>query len=317
MGRYLARRLIGLPLTLLGVSVLAFVFLRLIPGDAIQTRLGTATVLSPEQLAHQRAYLGLDQPLPVQYATWLWSVVHGDLGYSIRTGQPAAVEIARRLPVTVELAGAAALVALGLGVSLGVGSALRPNGVLDLSARGFALVGLALPSFWMGTLLILVFARYLRWMPNTGGFVDLFQDPVANVTLILFPAITLGLTMAAVVMRTTRSAMLDVLGADFIRTARAKGLPGILVINRHALKNGMIVVVTILGIQISALLGGAIVVEEVFSVPGVGRLLLTAISQRDYAVVQGAVLIIATLVVLTSTIVDILYGFLDPRIRYS
>ena len=274
-------------------------------------------MLSAEQLSRMRAFFGLDQPLHLQYLTWLGSILRGDAGYSVRSGQPVTAEIAGRLPVTIELALAAAIVALALGIPLGLVSALRPGGVLDLLARGFGLLGLALPNFWLGTLLILFFARYLHWMPNTGGYVDLLADPAANLRFLMFPALTLGLAMAAVVMRTSRSAMLDVLGADYIRTAHAKGLPARTVVERHALKNGMIVVITILGIQVGYLLGGAVVVEEVFSLPGLGRLLLNAINQRDYAVVQGGVLVIATLFVAANTVVDVLYGFIDPRIRFT
>jgi len=317
VGAFLARRLISLPATLLGVSVLTFLFLRLIPGDQITARIGTSQALSPQQVASLRAYFGVDQPLPVQYLNWLGSLLRGDAGYSIRSGQPVFAELASRLPVTLELALAAAVVALGVGIPLGLVSALRPESGLDLLARAFGLVGLALPSFWLGTLIILLFARYLRWMPNTGGYVDLFVDPGANLRFLVFPAVTLGVAMAAVVMRTMRSAMLDVLGTEYIRTARAKGLPPRLVIDRHALRNSLIVVVTILGIQVGYLLGGAVVVEEVFSVPGVGRLLLNAINQRDYAVVQGGVLVIATLFVAMNTLVDLLYGYFDPRIRYA
>ena len=317
MSRYLARRLLSLPPTLLGVSVLTFLFLRLIPGDAIAVRLGTSTALSPQQLAELRSYLGLDQPLHVQYLTWLGSLLRGDAGYSIRTGQPVVAEIAARLPVTAELALAAALVALALGLPLGILSALRPNTRLDLLARSFGLLGLSLPNFWLGTLFVLLFARYLRWMPNTGGYAGLTEDPAANLRFLLFPAITLGVAMAAVVMRTARSAMLDALGADYIRTARAKGLGAAAVVTRHALRNSLIVVVTILGIQVGYLLSGAVVVEEIFSVPGVGRMLLNAINQRDYALVQGAVLVVALLFVTVNTLVDALYGWLDPRIRYA
>jgi peptide/nickel transport system permease protein len=310
---YLVKRLLSLPLTLLGVSLVTFLFLRLIPGDAIAARLGTSTALSPEQLARMRALFGLDEPLHVQYVTWLGSLLRGDAGFSVRSGQPVTTEIAARLPVTIELALAAAVVALGLGIPLGLVSALQPGGVLDLAARGFGLLGLALPNFWLGTLAILLFARYLHWMPNTGGYVDLWVDPAANVRFLIFPAVTLGVAMAAVVMRTTRSAMLDVLGADYIRTAL---LPR-QVVRRHALKNGLIVVVTVLGIQVGYLLGGAVVVEEVFSLPGLGRLLLAAINQRDYALVQASVLVIAALFVAANTVVDVAYGFLDPRIRFG
>ena len=194
-------------------------------------------------------------------------------------------------------------------------SALRPGSRLDIVARIGGLVALSLPSFWLGTLIIVIFSLYLRWLPNTGGFVDLTQDPLANLSLLLFPATTLGLALAAATMRMTRSAMLDVLGADYVRTATAKGLWPALVVRRHVLKNGLIVVVTLLGIQIGQLFGGAVVVEEIFSVPGVGRMLLAAIVQRDYALVQGAVLAVAVLFVAVNIAVDVLYGYLDPRIR--
>ena len=317
MRQYLAKRLLSLPPTLLGVSLLTFLFLRLIPGDAIAVRLGTSTVLSPQQLAELRGYLGIDQPLPVQYVHWVGALLRGDAGYSLRTGQPVVTEIAARLPVTAELALAAAMVALALGLPLGILSAVRPNTALDLGARSFGLLGLSLPNFWLGTLFVLLFARYLRWMPNTGGYVGLTEDPWANLRFLLFPAVTLGVAMAAVVMRTTRSAMLDVLATDYVRTARAKGLGGAAVIHRHALKNSLIVVVTILGIQVGYLLSGAVIVEEIFAVPGVGRMLLNAINQRDYALVQGSVLAVAALFVTVNTLVDLVYGYLDPRIRFQ
>jgi peptide/nickel transport system permease protein len=317
MTAYLVKRALSLPLTLAGVSVVTFLFLRLIPGDAITARLGTSTALNADQLQRMRAYFGLDQPLHAQYLSWVGSLLRGDAGFSIRSGQPVTTEIATRLPVTIELALAAAVVALVLGIPLGLLSALRPNTWLDLLGRGFGLIGLALPNFWLGTLAILLFARYLHWMPNTGGYVDLLADPAANLRFLIFPALTLGVAMGAVVMRTTRSAMLDVLAADYIRTAHAKGLAAQRVVEQHALKNGLIVVVTILGIQVGYLLGGAVVVEEVFSLPGIGRMLLNAINQRDYALVQGGVLVIATLFVAANTLVDVMYGFLDPRIRFS
>lgn len=317
MTTYLLKRALSLPLTLLGVSLVTFLFLRLIPGDAITARLGTSTALGPEQLARMRALFGLDLPIHLQYLNWLGSLLRGDAGYSIRSGQPVVAEIAARLPVTIELALAAAIVALVVGIPLGLVSALQPNTAWDILARGFGLIGLALPNFWLGTLAILLFARYLHWMPNTGGYVDLTTDPLANLGFLVFPSVTLGVAMGAVVMRTTRSAMLDVLGADYVRTAHAKGLAPRWVIERHALKNGLIVVVTILGIQVGYLLGGAVVVEEVFSLPGLGRMLLNAINQRDYALVQAGVLVIATLFVAANTLVDLLYGFLDPRIRYT
>lgn len=317
MSGYLAKRLLGAIPTLIGVSLLTFLFIRLIPGDAIAARLGTSTALEPEELASLRAYFGLDQPLPVQYWNWLTSILRGDFGYSIRTGRPVLVEIAERLPATLELAAAATLIAVAIGLPLGLLSAMRPNSRVDLAARIGGLVGLSLPSFWLGTLIIVLFSLYLRWLPNTGGYVDFMRDPVGNLALLLFPAITLGVALAAATMRMTRSAMLDVLGADYVRTAAAKGLAPPLIIRRHVLKNGLIVVVTLLGIQVGQLLGGAVVVEEIFSIPGVGRMLLTAIVQRDYALVQGGVLAIAILFVAVNIVVDLLYGYLDPRIRLA
>ena len=317
MSRYLAWRLVGAIPTLLGVTVLTFLFIRLIPGDAIAARLGTSTALSPEQLASLRAYFGLDQPLYQQYWTWLTSLVHGDFGYSIRTGRPVLVEITERLPVTLELAAAATVIAVAIGLPLGLLSAMRPRSRADVIARIGGLIGLSLPSFWLGTLIIVFFSLYLRWLPNTGGYVDFVHDPLGNLALIVLPAVTLGVALAAATMRMTRSAMLDVLSADYVRTAWAKGLPGALVVRRHVLKNGLIVVVTLLGIQVGQLLGGAVVVEEIFSIPGVGRMLLAAIVQRDYALVQGGVLAIAILFVLVNIVVDLLYGYLDPRIRLA
>src|SRR2546422_5899670 len=317
MSRYLAWRLVGAIPTLLGVTVLTFLFIRLIPGDAIAARLGTSTALSPEQLASLRAYFGLDQPLYEQYWTWLTSLLRGDFGYSIRTGRPVLVEITERLPATLELAVAATAIAVAIGLPLGLLSAMRPRSRADVIARVGGLIGLSLPSFWLGTLIIVFFSLYLRWLPNTGGYVDFVRDPLGNLRLLLFPAITLGLALAAATMRMTRSAMLDVLSADYVRTARAKGLAPRVVLRRHVLKNGLIVVVTLLGIQVGQLLGGAVVVEEIFSVPGVGRLLLNAIVQRDYALVQGAVLVIAILFVALNIVVDLLYGYLDPRIRLA
>ncbi len=302
---------------MLGVSLLTFLFIRLIPGDAIAARLGTSTALTPDQLASLRSYFGLDQPLPLQYWNWLTSLLRGDAGYSIRTGRPVFLEIAQRLPATLELALAATAIALAVGLPLGLLSALRPRSRLDVAARIGGLVGLSLPNFWLGTLIIVLFSLYLRWLPNTGGYVDLLQDPLGNLRLLLFPAVTLGFALAAATMRMTRSAMLDVLGADYVRTATAKGLAPRVVVRRHVLKNGLIVVITLLGIQVGQLLGGAVVVEEIFSVPGVGRLLLNAIVQRDYALVQGAVLVIAILFVALNIIVDLLYGYLDPRIRLA
>lgn len=309
--------MVGAVPTLLGVTVVTFLFIRLIPGDAIAVRLGTSTALTEEQLASMRAYFGLDLPLPVQYWNWLTSLLSGDAGYSIRSGQPVFTEVLARFPATLELAIAATLVAIGVGVPLGLLSALHQNSRIDLVSRGLGLVALSLPNFWLGTLVILVFSLYVRWLPNTGGYADLVADPLGNLRFVVLPASTLGLAMAAAVMRITRSATLDVLSADFVRTAHAKGLAPSTVVRRHVLRNALVVVITVLGVQFGYLLGGAVVVEEIFAVPGVGRMLLAAILQRDYALVQGGVLAIAVLVVVVNGVVDLCYTYLDPRIRLA
>jgi len=315
VGRYLATRLVGTIPTLVGVSVLTFLFIRLLPGDAIAARLGTSTVLTPEQLASLRSYFGLDLPLPQQYWGWLSSLLHGDAGFSIRTGRPVVVELAQRLPATLELAIVGTAIALAIGLPLGVASALRPRSRLDLAAQTGGLLGLSMPNFLLGTLIIYLFSVNLRWMPNTGSYVDFTADPLGNLRLILFPAVTLGVALSAATMRLTRSAMLDVLAADYVRTARSKGLGPRIVLTRHALKNALIVVITVVGVQFGNLLGGAVVVEEVFSIPGIGRMLFTAIVQRDYALVQGGVLAIALLFVGLNIVIDLLYAYIDPRVR--
>jgi len=317
MYQYILRRLALLVPTVLGVSVLVFLFVHLVPGDIIDVQVGTTMGITPEQLQGLREYYGLDKPLHIQYLGWIGSLLRGDMGISIRSGQTVVKEILTRYPVTLELTLAAALVALCLGVPLGIVSALRRNSLVDLAARFLALLGLSLPHFWIGTLLILLLSRSLRWMPNTAGFVDLAADPFMNLKQIIFPAIALGAGMAAAVMRQTRSSMLDVLSQDYVRTARAKGLNERIVLLRHCLKNALIVIITILGIQIGYLLGGTVVVEEVFALPGIGRMMLNAILQRDYALVQGVGLFIALNFALINLIADIAYAIADPRIHYE
>ncbi len=317
MRRYILQRLILLGFTLLGMSVLVFLFVRLIPGNVIDVQVGTLMGITPEQLQGLREYYGLDQPLHVQYVRWIGALLQGDMGISIRSGQPVVKEILARYPVTLELTLAATLVGLALGVPLGLISALRRNEPVDILARFLALIGLALPHFWIGTLLVLFLSRTLFWMPNTASFVDFSTDPCMNLKQIFFPAVTLGVGMAAAVMRQTRSSMLDVLGQDYVRTARGKGLSDRLVLLRHCLKNALIVVITVAGIQMGYLLGGSVVVEEVFSLPGIGRMMLNAILNRDYASVQAAGLVIALSFAFINLITDLAYGLVDPRIRYE
>ena len=318
MLRYIARRLVAVIPTLIGVSVLVFVAIRLVPGDAIVTMLGTeAGMLTEKQRAALEAYFGLDKPATVQYVTWMGDVLQGDLGFSIRHGKPVLDLILERFPVTLELALVSLVIALTIGISLGTMSAVLHNSFIDLFGRLFALVGLAAPNFLIATLLIYVLSVYFGILPNTGDYVELTEDPAKNLQQIVFPAMTLGFSFSASVMRTTRSAMLEVLGEDYIRTARAKGLRSRTVITRHALRNALIPVVTLTGVELGYLLGGAVIIEQIFALPGLGRLALNAISQRDYALIQGATLFIAVNFVMINLVVDLIYALVDPRISYG
>lgn len=317
MTRYLVERLLALIPTLLGVSVVVFLVIHLIPGDVINAQIGTQFQLTEEQAAALRRYFGVDKPLHEQYFIWLASILRGDFGYSVRSGQPVLKEILTRFPLTLQLTLMAGFFALLVGVPVGILSATRPDSAVDLGGRSFALVGLAMPNFWVATLVILVLSLGFGWLPNSGAYVDLWVNPLENLKQLVFPALVLGLAMAASVMRTTRSSMLEVLGQDYIRTARGKGLREGSVINGHGLKNALIPVITIVGVQLGYLLGGAFIVEEVFALPGIGRLVLTGISNRDYAVVQGAILFIAVNFVLINLAADLLYRHVDPRIRYQ
>lgn len=318
MLRYLIQRfLIAIP-TLLGVSLLVFVAIRLVPGDAITAMLGTeAGLLTASQRESLEQYFGLDKSPVAQYFTWLGNVVQGDLGYSVRLGQPVLDLILHRLPVTFELALLSVIIALAIGVPLGICSAIYRNTAVDLGGRLFALIGLAAPNFLVATLSIFVLSKYFNILPNAGNFTSLVDDPVENLKQMILPAATLGFAFSASVMRTTRSAMLEVLGQDYVRTARSKGLRERVVVGRHALRNALIPVVTLTGIEVSYLLGGTVIIEQIFALPGLGRLTLNAIAQRDYALIQGVTLFIACMVVVVNIIVDLGYAALDPRISYA
>jgi peptide/nickel transport system permease protein len=316
--RYLLQRFLFAIPTLLGVSVLVFVAIRMVPGNAITAMLGTeAGLLTANQRASLEEYFGLDKSPVEQYFVWLRNVLQGDLGYSVRLGEPVLDLILHRLPVTFELAFLSVVVALLIGIPLGVGSAVRRNSAIDLGGRLFALIGLAAPNFLVATLSIFVLSKYFNFLPNAGNFTRLLDDPVLNLKQMLLPALTLGLAFSASVMRTTRSAMLEVLSQDYVRTARAKGLREKVVIVRHTLRNALIPVVTLTGIEISYLLGGAVIIEQIFALPGLGRLTLNAISQRDYALIQGVTLFIAAMVVIINVLVDLGYAAIDPRITYA
>ena len=301
--------------TLVGVSILVFLLVRLIPGTIVEQMLGAEAEVTEELLARLRSFFGLDQPIHVQYGTWLAQALQGDLGVSWQVGMPVQQMILARLQVTVELTLGAMLVALVVGIPFGIISAIKENTALDHVIRIASLFSLSMPIFWQAAMMILILSVWLRWAPV--GYVELAADPGANVRQMILPWIVLGTAVAATIMRMTRSCLLEVMRQDYIRTARAKGLRERVVIWSHALKNAMIPVITVAGLQVGYLLGGAVVTEEVFTLPGIGRLVLWAIYQRDYPLVQGTVLFIAVAFALTNLVVDAIYGYLDPRIRYT
>lgn len=298
--------------TLLVISLVVFTGVRMIPGDPARVMGGTDA--DPAGLAEIRAKYGLDDPVPLQYLRWLGLALRGDLGESIRTREGVVRTVAAKLPITIELAGLSLLIALAIAIPAGVFSAVRRNTIWDLLANGVSLCGLSVPSFWLGIMLILLFSVRLRLLPAS-GFVPLFQDPLANLERMIMPAFVLGAGLAAVLMRQTRNSMIEVMSADYIRTAYSKGLAGRVVVFRHAIRNGLIPVVTILGLQTGALMGGAVVTEQIFVVPGFGRLIVEAVFTRDYPMVQGVVLITASAYVLINLLVDVAYSLLNPRIR--
>ncbi len=314
MTQYILRRLLLMVPVALLVTVIVFVLVRLTPGDPVLVYAGEER--DPETLAQIRRSLGLDQPLPVQYAAWLGRALQGDFGRSIRTRQPVLEAIVERLPATIELGLAALFISVSVALVVGTVSALKRNSLLDLLVTGAAIGGVSLPNFFLGITLILVVAVVLRLLPP-GGYVPFVQDPAANLRYLILPAITLASASLAVNLRQVRSSLVDVLSQDYIRVARAKGLPERLVIVRHALKNALIPVVTLVGLQAGAIIEGAIITETIFFWPGVGRLAVDSIAGRDYPVVQTIVLFSAISFMLSTLVVDILYAWLDPRISYG
>jgi peptide/nickel transport system permease protein len=312
MTDFLVRRALISALTLLLISLIVFAGVRMIPGDPARVLAGTEA--DAAGLQEIRAKYGLDDPLPVQYVRWLGLALRGDLGESIRTRQPVAATVALKLPITIELACLSLLVALAIALPAGIVAAVRRNTVWDVAASAVSLCGVSIPNFWLGIMLILLVSVRLGWLPAS-GFVPLVEDPLGNLRRMVMPAFVLGTGLAAVLMRQTRNAMIEVLSQDYIRTARAKGLaqPGVVI--RHALRNGLIPVVTILGLQMGALMGGAVVTEQIFVLPGFGRLIVEAVFTRDYPLVQGVVLITASSYVLINLLVDVSYTVLNPRIR--
>lgn len=315
MQRYILRRIIQMVIVIFFFSMLVFTIIRMVPGDPA-TMMFPIDEMTPEAVAQVRHEMGLDKPIPVQYLAWLKEVSRGNFGVSWRSKQPAMKLIGERLPATLVLAGAAILVALLITVPLGIASGVRPHSLIDNLATAFSLAGIATPSFWLGLMLILLFAVTWRVLPAS-GYTPLSTDLTQGLRRLIMPALTLGVSYAAPLTRFLRTGLLDVMSADYIRTARAKGLRERRVVLGHALKNAMLTVVTVLGMQIGALIGGAIVTESVFAWPGIGRLLLDSIVKRDYGVLQGVVLFVCASYMIINLLVDILYAYLDPRIRYT
>ena len=314
MARYVARRLLTtIPVVVL-VTVIVFLLLHVTPGDPVVIMLGDQA--APDAVAVLRHNLGLDLPLPVQYGVWLWRVARGDLGTSLRTHDPVGRLALARYPTTLELLVLAMLVSLAIAIPTGVLSAVRRNSWIDMLLTPLAISGVSLPSFWVGILLIWAFSVTLAWFP-TVGFIPLGTSVVGNLRTMVLPVVTLGVALAAIVMRITRASLLQVLRLDYVRTARAKGVAEGAIIFRHALRTTLIPVVTVLGLQTGTLLGGAVIVESIFALPGMGRLIVDAIFARDFPLVQGVVLILAVSFILVNLGVDLLYAWLDPRIRYA
>lgn len=314
MYAYILRRLFMLIPVLFGVSIVIFFALRVIPGDVAATILGTDA--TPEALAQIREDFGLNLPIYEQYLNWIGGVLTGDFGESMRTGKEVLPDILSRFAITFELTLIAAFISWIIAIPLGIIAGMKRNSKTDFSVRILSLLGVSVPNFALATVLILVLALFFSYSPPV-GYVGFFEDPITNLQILFLPAIVLGTSMAGAVMRMTRSSILEILRQDFIRTIRAKGAKERVVIFNHALRNAMIPILTIIGMQIGVLLGGTVIIEQIFSLPGLGQLVLTGINQRDFTVVQGSVLFIAFVFVIINLIVDLLYSYLDPRITYK
>jgi peptide/nickel transport system permease protein len=312
---FLRQVLLAIP-ALLGVVLTTFILMRAVPGDVVTNLVGLEGNVSPERMAEMRRMFGLDLPIHVQFGQWFGAALQGDLGSSLRTSRPIVQDLLLRFPVTLELTFLSLVIALVIAIPLGIVAAVRRGSVVDFLVSVFALLGLSIPGFFLGILLILLFSLRLGMLPPA-GFVPVQDSLWANLKNMILPSLSLGLVLAAAITRIVRSSMLEVLNRDYIRTARAKGLSERIVTYRHALRNALIPVVTVVGLQFGTLLGGAVIIEQVFSLPGVGRFALEGINLRDYPVVQGAVLLIAAAFILVNLLVDVIYSLIDPRIRYS
>jgi peptide/nickel transport system permease protein len=320
MGEYAIRRVLLVIPTLLAATILVFALFWIVPGDPALTILaggeGDSGTVSTEQLEQMRQALGLDRPIYVQYVSWLWSVLRGDLGTSLWYKTPVWDQLKDRFLVTMELAVMAMLLAFLVAVPLGITSAVKQDTGFDYLSRIFSTIGIALPTFWLGILIVYALATFFQWLPPL-GYATVWEDPLTNLQQLIFPAVTLAFHDLAFTARVTRSSMLEVMREDYLKTARAKGVMEIVVVGRHALKNALLPVVTVSGYQFGRLLGGVIIVESIFVVPGLGTMLIDSIVHRDFIVLQAIVLLIAAVVLVLNLAIDLLYGVLDPRIRYQ
>ncbi|MFW5787624.1 MAG: nickel ABC transporter permease [Halanaerobiales bacterium] len=312
MSRYILQRLVMVVPVLLIVTILIFSLIHLTPGDPAQLILGQEA--SPEALRNLREKLGLNRPLHIQYLSWMGDVLRGDLGESVRDNRNVAQTIFYKLPATIELAVLGILISIFISIPAGIISAVKKGSVFDYSATLVALGGISMPSFWVGILLIYLFAVKFKVLPPS-GYVPIWENAGANLRLMILPSISLGVRMAAVTMRMMRSSLLEVLQLDYIKTARAKGLSAVVVVVKHAVRNSLISVITVIGLQLSAFLGGAVITETIFSIPGFGRLVVQSIFNRDFPMLQGSILVMAIMVILVNLLVDITYSYLDPRIK--
>jgi peptide/nickel transport system permease protein len=323
MHRYIVSRILLVFPTLLGAAALVFLLMRLIPGDICLVRLGSGgTSFTTQALIQCHAEIGIDRPWIVQFGQFIWGLARLDFGVSMWSGKPVVLEIATRFPISLEVAVAATIIAVVIAIPLGTISALKQNSWIDLAVRTFSIAGLATPSFWLGIVSILIVLDVTQavtgrpWMPPI-DYVPLWRDPLRNLSIVILPAITIGYRYCAVSMRMTRSAMLEVLREDYIRTARAKGLLNRIIINRHALKNALLPVVTVIGIEFAFLIGGLVVTEQVFNLNGIGRLMVLSVQNQDYTLTQALVMVVVTIAVLSNLVVDLFYAWLDPRIRLA
>ena len=317
MRRYVLKRLLLMIPTLLGVAVLVFLMLRVAPGDIVELKYaGTGAFAPREAIERERAQLGLDKPLWHQFVSWIWGIIRFDFGNSMWTGRPITQEISIRLELSLQLAVMATLVAIFLSIPLGTLAALKQDTWIDYSVRIFSIAGLSFPSFWLGIIIILGFLIFFKWLPPL-IFTSFWVDPKANLTQLIWPALAVGYRYSAVATRMTRSAVLEVLREDYIRTARAKGLWEKVILVRHALKNALLPVITVIGLEFAFLIGGLVVTEQVFNLNGIGMLFVESITRRDYTMTQALVLLVSFVFIFVNFVVDLLYAWLDPRIRYQ